>query len=77
MLISYVRRQASWKGEPYLQFKDLIVVLNVCLMLPRIVWAFIVFAALVTSIVLLWISWQYNAETPTTTVLYNFKTNSY
>lgn len=36
-----------------------------------ITWAVIVVSALITSIVLLWISWQWNAATPTITVIEN------
>ncbi|KAG4071872.1 hypothetical protein HA402_006033 [Bradysia odoriphaga] len=35
----------------------------------RIGWAVIVVAALITSIILLWVSWEWNAETKTTTVI--------
>lgn len=41
----------------------------------RIAWTIIVISALITSVVLLWISWKYNAETPTTTVISNNKTH--
>lgn len=35
----------------------------------RIAWTVIVIAALITAIILLWISWAWNAEIPTTTVI--------
>lgn len=35
----------------------------------RWLWIFLTFIAMVTAIVLLWISWNWNAETPTTTVI--------
>lgn len=42
-------------------------------LIHRIAWAFIVLAASVTSVILLWISWKWNALTPTTTVIYHIK----
>lgn len=35
----------------------------------RIAWTIIVIAALITAIILLWISWIWNADIPTTTVI--------
>lgn len=43
--------------------------ITMVLLLNRIGWAVIIVAALIASIILLWISWDWNAETPTTTVI--------
>lgn len=37
-------------------------------MWERIVWAIVTFSALIAAIILLWLSWIWNAETPTVTV---------
>lgn len=38
-------------------------------LVERVLWFILSFFALVTAIVLLWISWNWTAETPTTTVI--------
>lgn len=64
---SYIVRKDISKWERYYEPLKMYFMLNFAF--NRIGWGVIIVAALITSIILLWISWEWNAETPTTTVI--------